>query len=213
VVLVSDGEDTCAPPEPCQVASELKAAGVDLVVHTIGFKVEAKARSELSCVAAATGGSYREASSGADLARALTSRVQRAIRPYAAVGAPVRGGATPADAPTVGPGQYLDTYERGAARGSGEGTVKFYAVELRPGDTPWFSATLAPPAVRVEFLDVLAVRLNLVDAAGQDCVPSSAASIDLGVFGKVVAQTALVESGPVGDRRWNASCKAGASST
>ena len=65
----------------------------------------------------------------------------------------------------------------------------------------------------MEFLDVLAVRLNLVDAAGQDCVPSSAASIDLGVFGKVVAQTALVESGPVGDRRWNASCKAGASST
>jgi len=95
VVLVSDGEDTCAPPEPCQVASEFKAAGVDLVVHTIGFKVEAKARSELSCVAAATGGSYREASSGADLARALTSRVQRAIRPYAAVGTPVRGGARP----------------------------------------------------------------------------------------------------------------------
>jgi Ca-activated chloride channel family protein len=85
VVLVSDGEDTCAPPQPCQVAAELKAAGVDLVVHTIGFKVAAKARSELSCIAAATGGSYREASSGAELARALTSRVQRALRPYAAV--------------------------------------------------------------------------------------------------------------------------------
>jgi len=132
VVLVSDGEDTCAPPEPCQVASELKAAGVDLVVHTIGFKVEAKARSELSCVAAATGGSYREASSGADLARALTSRVQRAIRPYAAVGTPVRGGATPADAPTVGPGQYLDTYERGAARGERRG----HGQVLRGGAAP-----------------------------------------------------------------------------
>jgi Ca-activated chloride channel homolog len=209
VVLVSDGEDTCAPPQPCQVASELKAAGVDLVVHTIGFKVEAKARSELSCVAAATGGSYREASSGADLARTLTSQVQRAIRPYAAVGTPVRGGATPADAPTVGPGQYLDTYERGASRGSGDGTVKYYAVELRKGDTPWFSATLAPPAVRAEFLNVLAVRLNLVDAAGQDCGVSSGAAVDLGVFGKVVAQTALLEAGPVGDRRWGASCAAG----
>jgi hypothetical protein len=82
-------------------------------------------------------------------------------------------------------------------------------VELRPGETPWFSATLAPPAVRVKFLDILAIRINLVDAAGQDCVPSSAVSIDLGVFGKVVAQTALLESGPVGDRRWSASCKAG----
>jgi Ca-activated chloride channel family protein len=209
VVLVSDGEDTCAPPQPCQVAAELKAAGVDLVVHTIGFKVAAKARDELSCIAAATGGSYREASSGAALARALTSRVQRAIRPYAAVGTPVRGGATPADAPVVGPGQYLDTYERGAPRGSGDGTVKFYAVELRPGDTPWFSATLAPPAVRVKFLDVLAVRLDLVDAAGQDCGVSAGADFDLGVFGKVVAPTALLEAGPVGGGRWGASCAAG----
>jgi hypothetical protein len=61
----------------------------------------------------------------------------------------------------------------------------------------------------VKFLDVLAVRLNLVDAAGQDCVTSSAAAIDFGVFGKVVAQTALLGSGPVGDRRWSAACKAG----
>ncbi len=209
VVLVSDGEDTCAPPEPCQVASELKAAGVDLVVHTIGFKVEAKARDELSCVAAATGGSYREASSGAELARALTSRVQRAIRPYAAVGTPIRGGAAPADAPAIGPGQYLDTYERGSPSASEDGTVKYYAVELRPGDTPWFSATLAPPAVRVEFLDALSVRVGLVDAAGQDCTSFSATSFELGVFGKVVAQTAVLDSGAVGDRRWSEPCKAG----
>ena len=205
----SHGEDTCAPPAPCQVASELKAAGVELVVHTIGFKVAAKARAELSCVAAATGGSYREASSGADLARALTSRVQRAIRPYAAVGTPVRGGVTPADAPAIGPGQYLDTYERGSPRASEDGTVKYYAVELRPEDTPWFSATLAPPAVRVEFLDALSVRVGLVDAAGQDCTSFSATSFELGVFGKVVAQTAVLDSGAVGDRRWSEPCKAG----
>jgi Ca-activated chloride channel homolog len=136
VVLVSDGEDTCAPPEPCQVAGELKAAGVDLVVHTIGFKVEAKARSELSCVAAATGGSYREASSGADLARALTSRVQRAIRPYAAVGTPVRGGATPADAPLVGPGQYLDTYERAARGGAATARSSSTRSSCGPGTPP-----------------------------------------------------------------------------
>ena len=88
IVLVSDGEDTCAPPQPCEVAKQLKAAGIDLVVHTIGFKVGAAARAQLTCIASATGGSYREASSGAALGAVLTSRVQRAIRPYEAVGTP-----------------------------------------------------------------------------------------------------------------------------
>ena len=30
IVLVSDGEDTCAPPAPCDVARELKQQGIDL---------------------------------------------------------------------------------------------------------------------------------------------------------------------------------------
>jgi Ca-activated chloride channel family protein len=30
--LVSDGIDTCAPPEPCDVAGELAGAGVELAV-------------------------------------------------------------------------------------------------------------------------------------------------------------------------------------
>jgi Ca-activated chloride channel family protein len=55
IVLVSDGEDTCAPPAPCDVAKELKQQGVDLVVHTVGFKVDATAREQLSCIAETTG--------------------------------------------------------------------------------------------------------------------------------------------------------------
>ena len=47
IVLVSDGEDTCAPPPPCEVAKQLKQSGIDLVVHTIGFKVGAAARAQL----------------------------------------------------------------------------------------------------------------------------------------------------------------------
>ena len=39
IVLVSDGEDTCAPPQPCEVAKELHKQGVDLHVHAIGFRV------------------------------------------------------------------------------------------------------------------------------------------------------------------------------
>ena len=36
--------------------------------------------------------------------------------------------------------------------------MKYYAVRAKPGDTPHFSATIAPPAVRAENLDALVVR-------------------------------------------------------
>lgn len=61
IVLVSDGIDTCAPPAPCDVARDLAATGVDLTIHSIGFKVDGAARAELECIAAVTGGSYSEA--------------------------------------------------------------------------------------------------------------------------------------------------------
>ena len=208
IVLVSDGEDTCAPPPPCEVAKQLKQSGIDLVVHTIGFKVGAAARAQLTCIASATGGSYREASSGAALGAELTSRVKRAIRPYQAVGTPIRGGAAPADAPEIRPGQYLDTYERGAPPAE-DGTRKFYAVQLKPGDTPHFSATIAPPAVRATNITALMVQLAIVDAEGESCGPSSNGGADVAVFGKVTAQTAVLDPPPVGDRPWRESCSAG----
>ena len=59
IVLVSDGEDACTPPPPCEVAKQLKQSGrIDLVVHTIGFKVGAAARAQLTCIASATGGGF-----------------------------------------------------------------------------------------------------------------------------------------------------------
>ncbi|MGI9449556.1 MAG: vWA domain-containing protein, partial [Geminicoccaceae bacterium] len=36
VILVSDGEDTCGG-DPCAVARELEAAGIDFTVHVVGF--------------------------------------------------------------------------------------------------------------------------------------------------------------------------------
>jgi Ca-activated chloride channel homolog len=209
IVLVSDGEDTCAPPAPCEVARQLKASGVDLVVHTIGFKVAEAARRQLACIASATGGSYREATSGAALGAELTSRVSRAIRPYGAVGRPIRGGDTVATAPEIKPGQYLDTYARGGRSAGDEGTEKFYAVRLAPGDTPHFSATLAPVPIRSETTDALVIRLAVVDAEGDSCGPTNGGGVDIAVFGKVVAQTAVLDPPPVGDKPWNESCSGG----
>ena len=210
IVLVSDGEDTCAPPQPCEVARQLKAAGVDLVVHTIGFKVGDAARRQLACIASATGGSYREATSGAALGAELTSRVSRAIRPYEAVGRPIRGGDSPATASEIRPGQYLDTYARGGRSAGTDGTEKFYAVRLGPGDTPHFSATLAPVPIRSETTDALVIRLAVVDADGDSCGPTSGSGVDIAVFGKVTAQTAVLDPTPVGEKPWQESCSAGA---
>lgn len=68
VILVSDGEDTCAPPDPCEVAADLAARGI--TVNTVGFYLDdgSAARGQLECIAAATGGSYRDADDEADLA-------------------------------------------------------------------------------------------------------------------------------------------------
>src|SRR5690606_4133996 len=61
IVLVSDGEDTCAPPEPCEVVQALAGQGLDLVVHTVGFGVDDATRAQLACIAQATGGTYSDA--------------------------------------------------------------------------------------------------------------------------------------------------------
>ena len=209
VVLVSDGEDTCAPPTPCDVAKQLKAAGTDLVVHTIGFKVDAAARSQLACIAAATGGTFREASSGAALGAILQTQVQRAIKPYTAVGTPIRGGATPASAPTIRPGQYLDTYEKGGRTVPADGTIKYYAISLQPGDTPYVSATLIPPGFRAENITGFRISVSLVDAAGDPCTSDNGFASAVSVFGKVMPQAAVTSPGPVGDKGWQESCSDG----
>ena len=43
------------------LAKELKAQGVDLVIHTVGFGVAAKAAGQLQCIAEAGDGNYYQA--------------------------------------------------------------------------------------------------------------------------------------------------------
>lgn len=61
VVLVSDGEDTCAPPDPCEIAGELFSSGVFVRIETVGLVLgDDAARSQLQCIAEATGGAYHD---------------------------------------------------------------------------------------------------------------------------------------------------------
>ncbi|MGB3271526.1 MAG: VWA domain-containing protein [Xanthobacteraceae bacterium] len=76
VVLVSDGIETCAP-DPCAVATELKKAGVGFTAHVVGFDVtDPAAKTQLQCIARATGGVYLDARNAATLETALGRAVE-----------------------------------------------------------------------------------------------------------------------------------------
>jgi len=111
IVLVSDGEDSCAPPAPCTVAKQLDAGGVQLTVDTVGLKVDATARTELTCISRATGGTYTDVQDTAQLADKLGAVTQQAARPRRAVagGNRVEGAATITDAPPLVDGRYTDS--------------------------------------------------------------------------------------------------------
>lgn len=73
VILVSDGEETC-DLDPCAIASELEAQGVNFTAHVIGFDIrDDAAKAQLKCIADNTGGSFVLADDAASLQNALTT--------------------------------------------------------------------------------------------------------------------------------------------
>lgn len=142
IVLVSDGLDTCAPPDPCDVAKDLASRGIDLRVQAIGFNVDPKARAELKCIADATGGLYRDAGDADSLADSLRAATLRALRDYKSAGVPVDGGLTQVDAAPIDEGQYLDEIRPDEAR--------WYSIELPEGGGVVASGTVVPAGPRIE---------------------------------------------------------------
>ncbi len=59
IVLVSDGESNCDEP-PCPVAEDLARQGIDLSINTIGFQISDQGRQELTCIAGAARGRYKD---------------------------------------------------------------------------------------------------------------------------------------------------------
>ncbi|MGW0657461.1 VWA domain-containing protein [Streptodolium elevatio] len=134
IVLVSDGEDTCAPPPPCDVARELKAQGIDLAVDAVGFKTSGAARDQLKCIAQVSGGSYADADNADALTTNLSTLFRKAWTTYQATGTPIKGSIEGcADAPMITPGQYLDNLTGGRD--------VYYQVKKRPDQLLQVSAT------------------------------------------------------------------------
>ncbi|WP_186778814.1 vWA domain-containing protein [Streptomyces salinarius] len=124
IVLISDGEDTCAPLDPCEVAREIAAKGIGLTIDTLGLVPNTKMRQQLSCIAEATGGTYTSVEHTDELTDKVNQLVDRAadpvVTPVAAEGADAC-----AKAPTLKSGLYTDREEFGQQR--------WYRVDVEPG--------------------------------------------------------------------------------
>ena len=70
IVLISDGIETCGG-DPCATVRGAKAAGLNIIMHVIGFDVGKVDISQLECSAQAGGGLYFSANNAEELADAL----------------------------------------------------------------------------------------------------------------------------------------------
>ena len=134
IVLISDGEDTCQPLDPCEVAREIAAKGIGLTIDTLGLVPDAKTRAQLSCIAEATGGTYTSVQHKEELTDRVGQLVDRAADPVVTPVA-TQGAGQCAQAPALKSGLYTDREEFGQER--------WYKVDVRPGQELRASVSVA----------------------------------------------------------------------
>lgn len=83
IVVVSDGKESCNA-DPCAAAKEVRAAGVDLKIHVIGFDVTREEAKQLQCIAANGGGKYFAAADAAELAKSFAAVKKEVVKKEAA---------------------------------------------------------------------------------------------------------------------------------
>lgn len=93
---------------------------------------------------------------------------------YRALGAPVEGGSSLAQAPTVGPGLHRDSLPQGAQgdAGAGTGSTLYYRIAVAEGERVHAAATIAAPPYEQgipEERERLGVDLSFLDASGGTC--------------------------------------------
>ncbi|MFB6555172.1 VWA domain-containing protein [Streptomyces sp. NPDC056405] len=163
IVLISDGEDTCAPLDPCEVAREIAAKGIGLTIDTLGLVPNAKMRQQLSCIAEATGGTYTSVEHTDELTDKVNQLVDRAADPVVTPVA-TEGADACAKAPTLKSGLYTDREEFGRQR--------WYRVDVESGQELRASVSVgADRAVNPSY----GVLLRAVTVHGREIVRGEAA--------------------------------------
>ncbi|WP_406195316.1 MULTISPECIES: VWA domain-containing protein [unclassified Streptomyces] len=163
IVLISDGEDTCAPLDPCEVAREIAAKGIGLTIDTLGLVPNTKMRQQLSCIAEATGGTFTSVEHTEELTDKVNQLVDRAADPVVTPVA-TTGADRCTKAPTLKSGLYTDREEFGQQR--------WYRVDVEPGQELRASVSVAADrAVNPSY----GVLLRAVTAPGREIVRGEAA--------------------------------------
>ncbi|MFE9612978.1 VWA domain-containing protein [Streptomyces sp. NPDC006012] len=163
IVLISDGEDTCQPLDPCEVARAIAAKGIGLTIDTLGLVPDAKTRDQLSCIADATGGTYTSVQHKAELSDRVGQLVDRAADPVVTPVA-TEGSGECAEAPALKPGLYTDREEFGQQR--------WYKVDVEPGQELRASVSVAADrAVNPDY----GILLRAVNGHGRELVRGEAA--------------------------------------
>ncbi|MEU5493577.1 VWA domain-containing protein [Streptomyces griseofuscus] len=163
IVLISDGEDTCQPLDPCEVAREIAAKGIGLTIDTLGLVPDSKTRDQLSCIADATGGTYTSVQHKEELTDRVGQLVHRAADPVVTPVA-TSGAGQCTSAPILKSGLYTDRAAFGQQR--------WYKVDVKPGQELRASVSVADDrAVNPSY----GVLLRAVTAKGREIVRGEAA--------------------------------------
>lgn len=80
IILITDGAETCGG-DPCRYIRTLPHRGIKLKVDVVGLnlKRDPDARSQLNCIAEASGGKYYDANTSAELIESVSKSVSKAI--------------------------------------------------------------------------------------------------------------------------------------
>ncbi|GAA0472794.1 VWA domain-containing protein [Streptomyces sp. NPDC046215] len=164
IVLITDGEDSCGQPDPCDVARELAAKGTHLTIDTLGLARDDKTREQLSCIAEATGGTYTSVQHKDELSGRIKQLVRRAEQPVETPKA-TQGADSCAKAPELGAGLWTDRAAFSEHR--------WYRVKVKPGQELRAGASIgADRAVDRDH----GILLRAVSQGGQELVRGSDAS-------------------------------------
>ncbi|MDO4760909.1 MAG: VWA domain-containing protein [Corynebacterium sp.] len=188
VVLVSDGIDTCAPPPVCEVAQELKNQGTDLVVHTVGFKVDDAARAELECIAQVTGGTYADASSAESLKASLTTATTRTAVGYQLPSTRVEFSADKKQAPTLDVGTVDKPARYHVVAPTTEKEPAHFTVDVPENHTLHIGMRTVPPVGTKKFLEGHYGMTIFAESCSGETLAASDITADMPASGYFIAQ-------------------------
>ena len=122
IVLISDGLESCGK-DPCALTKKLKSAGINFVMHVVGFGLMDHQKKKLACIADAGEGTFFTADNASDLLEALTVVKQSVVAQVKVEPAPA-----PAPEPVIQKVESSSTSIKIKAKGPG-------TVQLVPA--PW----------------------------------------------------------------------------